>query len=649
MEQVPQKNWTMKHPALAKAFAVAFAVMSLIMAAAGFNGIGEAKEENADRLRYEKKYAERIDNYAELSKKLENSITYDELWEELEKEVEQHDKDASQHKTDLALNTAERGGYTMGADMIWEAVPDFNASRRELAIAKQMLKEQESGVEMLRGAVEQLSALEAGVQACDGLITQLSMIPHEHSWGEGIQTKAPGCSEAGIMTYKCSCGESKEEEIPAGHSWGEWVRTEPTCEQAGSQTRKCTVGSCGLEETETLPANGHTWGEWKNVTEPTCTESGNRTHTCTVGGCGLEETETLPANGHSWSDWVTTTEPTCTAEGSRQRSCGSCSSIENETIPANGHDGDGQTCTACGEPNPDYVAPASEPAPVQDEPEVNMAKKNIRVRYSAQTADPLDAILYGANELAKGIGYTSTITKDTLSTHLSGIKATYEGALKYAEQQAGMTLADMRAALKAYDDGVAAIKAGEAGLNMAWGQLENIWYELDQLEEERDELEVTRDRLNEEAARLSKEVMEADELHELENDRTSAKLLLTSVKEVKDMVNGGAEIIPSAQRYLEDYKAQTKLQYTGRLISCALAIIGGIVGLAGIPAVYEFTRKRFWLIAPVIVCAALAALAEGIYYGVGLGWWYVGMFTAIIALLHLLIVLPKEKRPGAAK
>ena len=115
------------------------------------------------------------------------------------------------------------------------------------------------------------------------------------------------------------------------------------------------------------------------------------------------------------------------------------------------------------------------------------------------------------------------------------------------------------------------------------------------------------------------------------------------------MVNGGAEIIPSAQQYLEDYKAQTKLQYTGRLISCALAIIGGIAGLAGIPAVYEFTRKRVWLIAPVIVCAVFAALAEGIYYGVGLGWWYVGMFTAIIALLHLLIVLPKEKSHGEAK
>ena len=141
--------------------------------------------------------------------------------------------------------------------------------------------------------------------------------------------------------------------------------------------------------------------------------------------------------------------------------------------------------------------------------------------------------------------------------------------------------------------------------------------------------------------------MEADALHELENDRTSAKLLLTSVKEVNDMVEAGGEIVPSAEKHLESYKAQTQLQYKGRMLSCALAIVGGVMGVLAIPAAYELIRKRFWLIVPAVLCVVCAAAAEGIYYGVGLGWWYVGMFTAIIGTIHLLIVAPKEKHPNA--
>ena len=87
MEQPQRKTWTMKHPALAKAYAVVFAVISLILLFGGVSGIEKAEEENAERLRYEKKYAERIENYVDLCARLENSITYDELWAELEERM----------------------------------------------------------------------------------------------------------------------------------------------------------------------------------------------------------------------------------------------------------------------------------------------------------------------------------------------------------------------------------------------------------------------------------------------------------------------------------------------------------------------------------------------------------------------------------
>ncbi len=581
MEQVPQKTWTMKHPALAKAFAVAFAVMSLIMLAAGFNGIGEAKEENAERLRYEKRYAERIDNYAELVTRLENSITYEALWDELEKEVEQHDKDASQHRTDLALNTAGRGGYTMGADMIWEAVPDFNASRRELAIAKQMLQAQEDNIAMLKSAVEGLTPVEAAsnglgelISHLDGLITMMENPP--------VVVSVPT--------------ENKTVALSQSENDKEPVSDEPAEEPLEEADEEA------VEETAEQPAGKKQ--ETPIVEQP------------------VEEQAIEEASEEEAAEEPVKEEP-----------------AEEEIVE-----------------EPDEEEKGSIP-PAED---IAYSKHNIRIRYAGSATDPATMLagihsaasqLFPPEQPLPGLDAFGTEPLNqtyALKTALQEAKAGYDDALSNVFNT-GMSLNKMREALAQYEAGVAAIEAGEAGLDMAWGQLENIWYELDQLDEERDELILTRDRLNEEAAKLSKEVMEADQLRELENDRTSAKLLLTSVKEVRDQVNAGAEIIPTAQQYLEDYKADTKLQYYGRLISCAFAIIGGIAGIAGIPAVYEFTRKRAWLIIPVIVCAACAVLAEGIYYGVGLGWWYVGMFTAIIALLHLLIVLPKEKKPGMIK
>ena len=73
---------------------------------------------------------------------------------------------------------------------------------------------------------------------------------------------------------------------------------------------------------------------------------------------------------------------------------------------------------------------------------------------------------------------------------------------------------------------------------------------------------------------------------------------------------------------------------------------GSVAGCQCDTAVYELCRKRQWLIVPAVVSVVCAAAAEAVYKAVGLGWWYVGMFAAIIGLLHLLIVVPQEKRPA---
>ena len=60
------------------------------------------------------------------------------------------------------------------------------------------------------------------------------------------------------------------------HEYGEWnVVTEATCTETGLKTRIC---ECGNAESEEIPATGHKYES--TVTAPTCTEKGYTTYTC---------------------------------------------------------------------------------------------------------------------------------------------------------------------------------------------------------------------------------------------------------------------------------------------------------------------------------------------------------------------------------
>ena len=71
-----------------------------------------------------------------------------------------------------------------------------------------------------------------------------------HNWDEGVITKEPTCTEAGIKTYTCTeCNGTKTEEIPAlGHTWSSWTTTsEATVFAKEVQKRTCSV--CKTTET----------------------------------------------------------------------------------------------------------------------------------------------------------------------------------------------------------------------------------------------------------------------------------------------------------------------------------------------------------------------------------------------------------------
>ncbi len=108
------------------------------------------------------------------------------------------------------------------------------------------------------GTVKAVSAGTAVITASVGNLKATCSIsvsdsPHVHTWDSGTVTKKPTCTEPGIKTYKCSCGETRTETIPAlGHKWSEWtVVKEATEKEDGLKERTCSV--CGEKETSIIP------------------------------------------------------------------------------------------------------------------------------------------------------------------------------------------------------------------------------------------------------------------------------------------------------------------------------------------------------------------------------------------------------------
>ena len=90
---------------------------------------------------------------------------------------------------------------------------------------------------------------------------------HEHSYSEEVTTQ-PTCTEDGIKTFSCSCGDSYTEPVAAtGHSYDNGVvTTNPTCTEAGAKTftcSQCAEGTTGHTKTETVPATGHNYQNGK--------------------------------------------------------------------------------------------------------------------------------------------------------------------------------------------------------------------------------------------------------------------------------------------------------------------------------------------------------------------------------------------------
>lgn len=143
---------------------------------------------------------------------------------------------------------------------------------------------------------------------------------HQHSYAAAI-TQPATCTEPGVRTYTCACGDSYTRTIPAtGHSWdGGTVTTPATCTATGQALYTCKT--CGATRTAEMAKIAHKY-RWVTKTRATASKDGAAVQTCSVcGATGTKRTInkassiTLSATTYTYNGKVKT--PTVTVKDSK--------------------------------------------------------------------------------------------------------------------------------------------------------------------------------------------------------------------------------------------------------------------------------------------------------------------------------------------
>ena len=156
---------------------------------------------------------------------------------------------------------------------------------------------------------------------------------HTHAY-QGTVTTEPACTEAGVKTFVCECGEKYTEKIPAlGHKAVTDPRVEPTETEPGkTEGSHCSVCKEILIAQETIPATGkpgeHQHNYQSEVTkEASCTEAGIRTYSCI---CGEQYTEQIAALSHQYVEKCI--PATLRDSGVIQQICRNCSDVQQSVV-----------------------------------------------------------------------------------------------------------------------------------------------------------------------------------------------------------------------------------------------------------------------------------------------------------------------------
>ena len=111
---------------------------------------------------------------------------------------------------------------------------------------------------------------------------------HEHDYVEIIETVPETCMADGYVKYRCSCGSTYTEVIPAHEHTLLHMSSADSCTQSGLEFDFCTECS-GVFNRQTKVPDGHKWGEWEIISYPTADADGYAERKC----LNCSETESI--------------------------------------------------------------------------------------------------------------------------------------------------------------------------------------------------------------------------------------------------------------------------------------------------------------------------------------------------------------------
>jgi len=172
-----------------------------------------------------------------------------------------------------------------------------------------------------------------------------------HNWQAGANALLlPTCLDEGYGSQVCiRCEEIiPEGVIPAlGHDYQNWTEiTAPTCVGEGEEEGTCSHDSLHITR-RAISALGHDIGEW-NIKPATCIATGKRELYCTRDNVLLEtEIIAINPNAHDTGEWHIKLAATCEDTGTRELRCTHDQAVLNtETLAALGHKYSWTTITA---------------------------------------------------------------------------------------------------------------------------------------------------------------------------------------------------------------------------------------------------------------------------------------------------------------
>ena len=135
--------------------------------------------------------------------------------------------------------------------------------------------------------------------------------PHNHVWGEYVETTPGDCYVDSIWTATCTCGATTTMTKPATHH-------QPTTWTREDETWHASYCQCGEYKFES-PCEFVA----AEVFLPDCEDEGYTIFCCTE--CeNMYMGDIVPAKGHVWLEWVDYTD------GQHKRNCENCSAIQTE-------------------------------------------------------------------------------------------------------------------------------------------------------------------------------------------------------------------------------------------------------------------------------------------------------------------------------